>query len=439
MKGYREDRCVPTVFQFPDFSLRPYHVHGSSMENQVQSGLAAETEQVIVAEPYKFVPPKNGTLVAKLLQPIIPWQIKRAWNVVGHEVRGVEKLKASLQAGHGIAITPNHVRESDAMAVGLITRQAGTPFHFMASWHVFKQGWFQRFLVRQSGGFSVHREGMDRTSLNAAIEILTEARRPLVLFPEGTISMHNDKLSPLQEGISLIVQRAARKRAETGGKVMVHPVALKYQFVGDIEKVVNLALTDLEHELSWDPQTNLSSLERVRKIGSGLLGLREVEYIGEAQRGELFDRLDSLIGRVLEPIEQEWNRPSDGSSVYDRVKGLRTALLKELVEGDPDSRRREHCWKQLRDCTFALHLGSYPADYLAEEPCVERLLETIERFEHDFKFVDRFRPHRVVMEIGDAIGVPPQRDREGPKLVEQIEAALSTQIKGLAKELNQPL
>jgi hypothetical protein len=125
--------------------------------------------------------------------------------------------------------------------------------------------------------------------------------------------------------------------------------------------------------------------------------------------------------------------------VYERVKALRTVMLKELVDADASTARREHCWKQLRDCTFALHLGSYPADYLAEEPCAERLLETIERFEHDFKFVDRFRPHRVVMEIGDAIAVPAQRDREGPKLIEQIESALSTQIAALAKELNQPL
>ena len=409
------------------------------MDNRTQSGLAAETEQVIVVEPYKFVPPKKGTFVARLLQPIVPWQLKRAWNVVGHEIRGAEKLRDSVKAGHGVVITPNHVRESDAMAVGLITKPAGTPFHFMASWHVFKQGWFQRFLVRQSGGFSVHREGMDRTSLSTAIEILTEARRPLVLFPEGTISMHNDKLSPLQEGISLIVQRAAKKRAEIGGKVVVHPVALKYQFVGDIQEVMDSALTDLERELSWEPQTDLPLLERVRKIGSGLLGLREVEYFGEVQRGELFDRLNRLIDRILEPIEQEWNRPVGEASVYDRVKGLRTVLLKELVEGNPDIHQREHCWKQLRDCTFALHLGSYPAEYLAEEPCAERLLETIERFEHDFKFVDRFRPHRVVMEIGDAIEVPAQRDREGPKLTSQIESALGTQIKGLAKELNQSL
>jgi 1-acyl-sn-glycerol-3-phosphate acyltransferase len=409
------------------------------MEAQTQSGLATETAEVIVAEPYEFVPPKSGTLVARLMQPVLPGHLKRAWGIVGHEVRGTEKLRASLGAGHGIVLTPNHVRDPDAMVLGLLTKYVNSHFHFMASWHVFKQGWFQRFLVRQLGAFSVHREGLDKTSLNTAIDILTEARRPLVLFPEGTVSFHNDRLSPLQEGASLIVQRAAKKRRAQGGEVVVHPVALKYQFAGDLKETLSTALADLERELSWEPQTELSPLERVRKIGTGLLGLREVEYFGEAQSGELFDRLDRLINHILEPIEQEWERPGEGRGVYERVKALRTVMLKELVDGDATAARREHCWKQLRDCTFALHLGAYPTDYLADEPCVERLIETVERFEHDFKFVDRHRPHRVVIEVGDPIPVPAQRDRTGPTLMEKIEAALAGQLKNLAQELNQSL
>jgi hypothetical protein len=412
------------------------------MENSTHSapsGLATETAEVIVAEPYEFVPPKSGTLVARLMQPVLPLQLKHTWGIVGHEVRGSEKLRASLAAGHGIVLAPNHVRDPDALVVGLLTKYVDSHFHFMASWHVFKQGWFQRFLVRQLGAFSVHREGLDKTSLNTAIDILVEARRPLVLFPEGTVSFHNDQLSPLQEGTSLIVQRAAKKRGADGGQVVVHPVALKYQFAGDLEETLSTALADLERELSWEPQTDLSPLDRVRKIGTGLLGLREVEYFGEAQSGELFERLDRLIDRILKPIEKEWERPGEGRGVYERVKALRTVMLKELVDGDATAARREHCWKQLRDCTFALHLDAYPADYLAAEPCIERLIETVERFEHDFKFVDRHRPLRVVLEIGDAIPGPAQRDRTGPTLMEKIEAALSGQLKNLAKELNQPL
>ena len=309
-----------------------------------RSGLATETAEVIVAEPYEFVPPKSGTLVARLMQPVLPLQLKHAWGIVGHEVRGAEKLRASLAAGHGIVLAPNHVRDPDALVVGLLTKYVGSHFHFMASWHVFKQGWFQRFLVRQLGAFSVHREGLDKTSLNTAIDILAEARRPLVLFPEGIVSFHNDQLSPLQEGTSLIVQRAAKKRAANdaikNGQVVVHPVALKYQFAGDLEATLSAALANLERELSWDPQTDLSPLDRVRKIGTGLLGLREVEYFGEAQSGELFERLDRLINRILEPIEQEWQRPGEGRGVYERVKALRTVMLKELVDGNATAARR---------------------------------------------------------------------------------------------------
>jgi hypothetical protein len=45
----------------------------------------------------------------------------------------------------------------------------------------------------------------------------------------------------------------------------------------------------------------------------------------------------------------------------------------------------------------------------------------------------------VVIEVGDPIPVPAQRDRTGPTLMEKIEAALAGQLKNLAQELNQPL
>lgn len=91
------------------------------MENQTQSGLAAETEQVIVVEPYKFVPPKSGTLVARLLQPIIPWQIKRAWNdavmalfdgdVIGEEEGGAMQAVLAAQGMYKALDQYNEVRK----------------------------------------------------------------------------------------------------------------------------------------------------------------------------------------------------------------------------------------------------------------------------------------------------------------------------------------
>src|ERR1700681_3372700 len=49
----------------------------------------------------------------------------------------------------------------------------------------FMQGRLQRWLLCRAGGFSVFREGLDREALKTASQILVEARRPLVVFPEG--------------------------------------------------------------------------------------------------------------------------------------------------------------------------------------------------------------------------------------------------------------
>ena len=81
---------------------------------------------------------------------------------------------------------------------------------------------------------------MDRESLKASIQILAAARRPLLIFPEGHITRTNDRLGPLLEGTAFIARSAARQRAEQTppGAVVVHPVAIRYLFLGDLAKSV---------------------------------------------------------------------------------------------------------------------------------------------------------------------------------------------------------
>ena len=294
-------------------------------------------------------------------------------------------------------------------------------------------------MIRQVGAFSVHREGIDKTSLNTAIEILTGAKRPLVLFPEGYCAFHNDILNPLQEGISLIVQRAARKREESGGQVVVHPVAIKYQYVGSPEETLGPMLAGLEQRLGLNVQFQHSPLDRARQIGTELLSLREVEYFGKAQSGALFERQERLIEHLLQPIEVQRDRSGEGSSVYERVKALRTALLRKLVDENPDTETKKQCWDQLSDCMLALRLKSFPADYLKDSPCIERLLETVERFENDIDNNIPKRPYRVVIEVGDALPVSSTRDRKGLEIMQKIEVSLNNMLNRLATECNQPL
>jgi hypothetical protein len=88
---------------------------------------------------------------------------------------------------------------------------------------------------------------------------------------------------------------------------------------------------------------------------------------------------------------------------------------------------------------LALRLRSFPVDYLRENPCVERLLETVERFENDIDNTIPKRPYRVVIEVGDGLPVSPQRNRKAPGTMKNIEVSLNEMLRRLAAECNQTL
>jgi hypothetical protein len=100
--------------------------------------------------------------------------------------------------------------------------------------------------------FSVYREGMDRDALKCAIQILVRARRPLVLFPEGVISRSNDRLNHLMDGTAFITRNAAKQRiGPSEGKVVLHPAAIRYLFLGDVSRTLEPVLDEIERRLSW--------------------------------------------------------------------------------------------------------------------------------------------------------------------------------------------
>jgi 1-acyl-sn-glycerol-3-phosphate acyltransferase len=386
-------------------------------------------QPIVVAEPYRFVPPAEGALVPRLLGLWLPRYLRSAHGVVAVDCRGVGRLRASLAAGSGVMLASNHCRPSDPMVLGMLAGAARCFPHIMASWHLFKQGRLQAWLLRHAGVFSVHREGMDRESLAFAVRTLVEARRALVIFPEGAITRHNDLLNHLMEGTAFIARAAAKQRAAAGrpGGVVVHPVAIRYVLESDLPQAVTPVLEMIERRIAWRPQASLPLLERVLKIGGAMLALKEIEYLGAPQSGEIGERTGRLIDRLLAPLEAEWVRGKRERDVIGRVKLLRAAILPELVNGDLPQPERARRWRQLEDCYLAQALSCYPAGYLTPEPTPERLLETVERFEEDV--TDAAPPHarlRAVVEVGEALAVPAarERDAEGDPLIAQLRAGL---------------
>ncbi len=391
-------------------------------------------QNIIIDKPYRFVPPKPGRLWPRLMRCVLPAYLNQSHGIESYELLGVDRLTASVEAGHGIMLTPNHCRPCDPMVVSLLSGRIGRPLNTVASWHLFMQNRLLTWVLPRMGAFSIYREGMDREALKCAIQILTEARRPLVLFPEGVITRTNDRLNHLMDGTAFIAHSAAKQRAGMNppGKVVVHPVAIRYSFRGDIAKTLTPVLEDIDRRLTWRPLCGQPLLDRIAKVGLALLTLKEMEYFGEQQAGAPRQRLDGLIDRLLVPLEQEWLRGKREGETTARIKVIRTAILPDMVAGEIAEEERVRRWQQLADTYLAQQLAFYPPEYFGEQTTPDQMLETVERYEEDLTDkVHVHRPLHAAVEVGEAIEASPVRARGAEvdpvmaKIREQLETMLA--------------
>ena len=397
-------------------------------------------EGVFIEKPYQFVPPITSAWPLKTLLKLgVQKILLRQEGIVAVEVRNADRLKQSVDAGHGVMITPNHPRTSDPLAMCELIAETGIPFYTMASWHLFNQRALDTFTIRLTGGFSVNREGMDKTAIDYAIKVLQNADRPLLIFPEGTTSRTNDQLMSLMDGPAFIARTAAKRRAKSNsGKVVVHPVGIRYLFDGDVEKACDPVLTNIEETLTWRPQTEQPLVDRIIKVGDALLRLKELQYgILPDNQLSLKERQNNLVNRLLCPLEEEWLGETSEAGIAIRIKNLRVKIFPDLSLQKLSPTERKQRWRQLEDTYLAQQVDCYPEQYIADNPSVDRILETVEKLVEDF--TDKcqvHKPMRMIIDVDEAIEVSPERTR-GAKtnpLTEAIKSRLEAKLEELQTE-----
>jgi hypothetical protein len=139
--------------------------------------------------------------------------------------------------------------------------------------------------------------------------------------------------------------------------------------------------------------------------------------------------MDQLLG----PIEQEWFGCVQTGPVVPRVRNLRVKILPDMVAGRVTPQERIRRWQQLAEIYLAQQLSAYPPDYLTR-PTVDRVLEMIEKFEEDL--TDKARLHgnlKVVLQIGEAIEVSPERDKKAE--IDPLMTQIQTSLQGMIDEL----
>jgi 1-acyl-sn-glycerol-3-phosphate acyltransferase len=361
-------------------------------------------QQRYFAEPYRFVPPCRGTFWFHVARWVIVPRLLRRMQIAQLEFRGVELLRQSLDRQAGILLASNHSGYPDPLVIGKMGWSLRRVFYYLVAYHQFKNNRWEAWWSNRMGGYSVLREGADRQAIRASVEILARAERPIVVFPEGTWYRQNDRLHPLQEGVSLIARQAARAGDRP---IVVHPVVIKYWTLKDPRPELERRLEQLERRLNWTPQSHWDLVERVELLSSGFLALKEVGHLGHPQEGSLEDRMSRLIEGLIAPLEKQILGRVEEGWALKRARLLRLHLVRRLQEarGNPDEdRHTRQALENLMVCECLL--GHFP-DYLRERPSPERLVEAVLRMEEIFTESSEMPvvPTGAIVEVGPALDV----------------------------------
>jgi hypothetical protein len=151
-------------------------------------------------------------------------------------------------------------------------------------------------------------------------------------------------------------------------------------------------MDDLERAIFWRPRPDLPLAQRIYRFAEGALALKEIEFLGHTCSGPLPRRVADLAEHILSAIETRYGISATGLTVPERVKALRQQAIGRLEKLPEDDPRRCQYEAHLDDVFLVVQLFSYPGDYVAQQPSVERIAETLDKMEED---VLGFRTARI--------------------------------------------
>ena len=394
--------------------------------------------EILIDNPYEFVPPRRGKFWTWLVCTfnIHRWWLKKTDGLQHFSCTNGHRIRESVKAGHGIILTPNHCRLSDPMAMAEVVKASGAYTYSMASWHLFHTGKFVAWSIPRLGGFSVNRDGVDRKALDTAIDCVANTNRPLTIFPEGSITRCNDILFPFLDGIGFIARSAAKRRAKQspGSKVVVHPLAYRYRFLGDIDETSHEILDDLDSHLNADTSSETVLLERLHRVCENTLGVKESMALGTQRYGDFYERRDRFVDEVRADCEQRYLGENQEGDVISRIKSMRPHIVPALIRGEYDIEEETVVRRDLNNLFTAQAFCYFPAEYLDPDKSrvsVDRILETIYKLDEIITGENRaVLENEVTIDVLDAVEVSTDRPPRGEPdpLIETISENLQTRL-----------
>jgi 1-acyl-sn-glycerol-3-phosphate acyltransferase len=350
------------------------------------------------------------------------------------DVQGLEHLRAAADREQGVVISCNHAHHSDPFVMLRAGDALGTPFYYMVAWQSFTLlSRLACWVIRRHGSFSVDREGTDLRAFRQAVEIVRAKRNPLVIFAEGEVYHHAERVAPFRQGAAAIALAALRRAPRP---VVCVPAAIHYRYLGDPTPDLLPLVDAMERKVLGTPSREEPLAQRLAQLAEAVLARRERDFTGRVGEGPFARRAAALTETILRSLEGRYGAPPEGTDVPDRVTRIRRGAIRQREGSPPDSPAARRAARDLADVNAAVQLYSYTDDYASDEPTLEHLAEIVDKFEEDILGVTTARTRgwrRATIRFGPAIAAAPfQEKRDG---IRALTEALEQEVRGLLNEL----
>ncbi len=357
-----------------------------------------------------FYPPRRNVPFVRLIQTLTPmvacWGFQMDLEVEYESLNQLIALRNDR-----VLLLPNHPTFHDAIAIFLLSGRLGQAFYYLGAYEQL-QSKLGRFF-QAIGCYSVRRGLADRPSIIQTMELLAQPGCHLVIFPEGGCSFQNDIVTPFRAGAVQLAFQAMNRMVKQGDAppdLYAVPVSIKYRYTQDMTVAIEKLLTQLEQKLEMP--TRLGNYERLRAIAEKLLIQLEQEYGMKIDSTLSWDhRIKTLKAYVLQSCEQQYGLTSaatdlDRERVY-RVLNATLTKTEPLEFGLPTDLPWSVEFVQ-RSIRRVLNFDAMYDGYVAENPTIERFMDTLTRLEREVFNIDQPFPkgHRLVtIKIGTPINL----------------------------------
>ena len=142
-------------------------------------------------------------------------------------------------------------------------------------------------------------------------------------------------------------------------------------------------MSKLESSIFWRPKTTEPLDKRIYDFAEVLLMVKELEYLKTTKSGRLPERIASLREHILTNVEQRNAIEPKSKSIPERVKVARKTIMEKELAGDVDAEQPNQLNHDMEDLFLVVQSFSYPGDYVDDHPSIDRMAETIDKFEED--------------------------------------------------------